>query len=134
MMLPAPLASTVPVGGSVRLVAASRLSPEELIASIAEKALEGDTAAQRMLLDRIWPKPKGLAQELDTEVLPEELREPGALVAFGGEILRQVAAGSMAPAEAVDYLRGVAMQRGLIETEELRHRLEALEEKERGKR
>ena len=98
---------------------------EAIVRAMAEKAKEGDAAAARAILDRIWPPRKGarlqftLPEVASAEDLPEAI----------AVINRQVAEGEISPNEGTLIVGLLEAQRKAIETSELAARVSSLEER-----
>ena len=95
----------------------------DLLAKVVAMALEGDTTAIRLCLERIIPPLKS------TEA-PVILTFPegATLVEKGDIILRTMAEGELPPDTASRLLSALASQAKLVETEELELRIRALEQ------
>ena len=94
---------------------------EELIAIAIKKAVEGDTQALRMCLDRICPTIKPIDAPVLLGVLPD------TLAGRGEQVLRQLAEGGLPPDVATTILAAIAAQARIVETSELERRVAALE-------
>lgn len=96
---------------------------EALTQAAIDKALEGDTTALRLCLDRIAPARKDAPVSFD---LPEiETAEDAANAARA--ILRAVADGDVTPLEAATVMAVVEQFRRTLETTEIERRITALE-------
>ncbi len=106
---------------------------EELLEGEAEKlsrkaidlALEGDTTALRLCLERIAPPRKDAPVQFD---LPEFSNASEAASAASA-ILKSVAAGSLSPLEGATVMGLVENYRRVLETTELENRITALEDR-----
>lgn len=98
---------------------------DQLIAKVVEQALEGDTTALRLCLERIVPalRPKEAATDLPGLVVD------GSLADQARSILEQLKAGEIATGDAAALLRGIAAQIQIQEFEELERRIAALEKR-----
>ena len=99
--------------------------PEVLDALVA-KAKEGDTAASKLLLDRVLPTLKPIEQTVSVP-MGETFSESGQTV------LQAVGAGQIPPSQATQLLQAIGMLARVTEVEELARRLEDLEGKVNGK-
>ena len=100
---------------------------------VAQKAIEqakgGDTAAMRIVLDRVAPAPSGRLVRFD---LPEiKSAANGPTVAL--HIMQAVARGDIAPDEALKLSGVLEQYRKQIEISEVLPRLAALEEAKNGR-
>ena len=93
---------------------------DALIAAVVKSALEGDTTAQRLCLERITPQLKAV----DTVVT---LPTGGSLYDQGGIVLQAVANGDITPNEGEAVFRNLTAQARITELSELEQRIEALE-------
>lgn len=103
---------------------------EKLTRKAVEKALEGDTVALRLCLDRIAPARKDAPIAFD---LPSVATAEDTLVA-SSSVLAAVAAGDITPDEGGRVMALLAAHRGIIETNNLDRRVAALEETAKGVR
>ncbi|MCB0123172.1 MAG: hypothetical protein KDE58_13045 [Caldilineaceae bacterium] len=94
-----------------------------LIQKVVDLALEGDTTALRLCLERICPPIKATDSPV---VFPFPKDAP--LADAGNAILQAAAAGVLSPQQAQQLLSAVATQAKIIETDELARRVEALEQ------
>ena len=97
---------------------------EALTRRAVELALEGDTTALKMCMDRILPPRKGRPINF---TLPE-LTNTGDLRAAALAILGAVSEGDISPEEAAAVAPLIEGVRKTMETDELSRRLEALEQ------
>jgi hypothetical protein len=95
---------------------------KELVEKAVEKALEGDSTALRLCLERICPP-----------LRPRD--EPVSLTAFEGSlsdqgraILTAMAQGAVTPGQAGELLAALSSQARLVEADELEKRIAALEQ------
>lgn len=96
---------------------------EALTRKAVERALEGDTAALRLCLERIAPARKHTPV---TFPLPAMTSAADAAAAAGA-ILGAVAAGDLTPAEGAHVMALVETYRRTLETTEMEGRIAALE-------
>lgn len=71
-----------------------------ILQKLIAQAKAGDTYAARLILDRVWPKPRTAALSIE---LPET-RNPAELREAMHRILNQVAAGEIAPDEGAAFM------------------------------
>jgi hypothetical protein len=95
---------------------------KELVEKAVEKALEGDSTALRLCLERICPP-----------LRPRD--EPVSLTAFEGSlsdqgraILTAMARGEITPSQVGELLAALSSQARLVEADELEKRIAALEQ------
>lgn len=93
-----------------------------IVAKLLAQALEGDTQAARLLLERVLPplKPQEQVQPL---TLPD-----GSLTDQGRAVLAAVAAGELAPATGAALVAAVGQLARVVEIDELQRRIERLED------
>ena len=97
---------------------------------VAEQAKGGDTAAQRMVLDRVAPPPSGRAVQFELPEIKSVADAPAAQLA----LLVACAKGELAPGEALQLSGVIEQYRRQTETADLAARIAALEEEERNGR
>ncbi len=102
---------------------------EALTRKAIELALEGDTTALRLCLERILSPRRGRPI---TFTLPQ-MTNTGDLRAAGLAILKAVSEGGISPDEAVAVASLIKAAREAMETDELSRRLDALEQALEGK-
>ncbi|MCR9223860.1 MAG: hypothetical protein NXH70_07290 [Hyphomonas sp.] len=100
---------------------------DRLTRKAIEMALEGDTVALRLCLERIHPPRKDAPVPFD---LPEMSEAESAAQAMGA-VLEGVARGDLTPSEAGALADLVEGYRKALETTELEERLTALEARQR---
>lgn len=98
---------------------------EALTQAAVDKALEGDTAALRLCLERICPAKKDVAVQFD--IKPMQSAADAASAA--GSIVDAVASGELTPIEGASVMGLVDSYRRTLEASELELRLEVLEAK-----
>ncbi len=106
----------------VRAAIAARVP--ELLAKLMTQALEGDTSAARLLLERAIAPLKATEQ---AQALP--LPDGGTLTAQGRAVLSAVAAGELGPSQGAQLLAAIGSLARVTEIDELADRVAALEEK-----
>ncbi len=103
---------------------------EALTRRAIELALEGDTVALRLCLDRVAPPRKGRAIALD---LPAALKTPADLAEAQAAILGAMGRGDITTDEAADAAKVIEAVGAAIERRDLDARIAALEAKEASK-
>jgi hypothetical protein len=98
---------------------------EALTQAAINKALEGDTAALRLCLDRIAPPRRDAPISFD---LPP-IKSAGDTVQASSSLLEAVAAGDVTPDEAGRVMALLTAHKALVEAGDLERRIEALEAK-----
>ena len=99
----------------------------ELLSKLMAQALEGDTAAARLLLERAIA-PLKAAEQPQALTLPD-----GTLTDQGRAVLASVAAGDLAPGQGAQLLAAIGSLARVTEIDELTNRITALEEKQNAK-
>lgn len=114
-----------PKGTGKATVLRSLLEPhaEDLVGKAKDLAMEGDTTALRLCLERLVPPIK----IKDEPVQIEGLEGSQTLVEQGQAIINALATGQLTPSEAATLMQSVATQARIIEVEELDRRLSVLE-------
>ncbi|WP_424753338.1 DUF5681 domain-containing protein [Methylobacterium sp.] len=97
---------------------------EAITRKAIELALEGDTQALRMCMDRLMPARKDRPVQFDLPVIETTADLPKATHA----LLQAVAAGELTPSEAADISKSVDAHVRAIEATDLHERLARLEE------
>ena len=95
----------------------------ELLSKLMAQALEGDTAAARLLLERAIA-PLKAAEQPQALTLPD-----GTLTDQGRAVLASVAAGELAPGQGAALLGAIGTLARVVEIDELAQRVAKLEEK-----
>ena len=93
-----------------------------LVKKAVQLALDGDTTALRLCLDRIIPTIKAK----DEPVVVGSLK--GTLTEQGQAIIQAMGSGTLVPSEATTMLQALAAQARITELEVLEQRLRTLEE------
>lgn len=113
-------------------VAKLRAAIAEHVPTIIERlvaaALQGDTGAARLLLERVCP-PLKATEEPAPLALPD-----GTLTEQGRAVLGAVAAGTLAPGQGAALLGAIGTLARVAEVDELERRLTALEARTPGAR
>jgi hypothetical protein len=95
----------------------------ELVQRVLLQAMAGDTTAQRLLLDRVWPALK--AEQLP--ILLPDYSADSPLMQQGKAIFQAMADGQIPPDVANELLAGLARMAGIKAVDELESRIRALE-------
>lgn len=94
-----------------------------IITRLAEQAKEGDVAAARLLMERIYPALKPVE-------VPVPLELPGASLSDDGRaVLAAVASGVVAPTQGAALVAAIGALARVVEIDELSNRISILEEK-----
>jgi hypothetical protein len=93
----------------------------EILAKLLAQALEGDTGAARLLLERAIAPLKAMEQT-QAIALPD-----GTLTDQGRAVLSAVAAGALAPGQGSQLITAIGQLARVAEVDELTDRLSALE-------
>lgn len=96
----------------------------EIIEIVVQKALQGDLAAAKIILDRTAPIPK---QSSASVVIPELGSEQSGLAQKAGAVLSAVGSGECPADVGAVLLQSVAACAKIIEIDELEQRITALE-------
>jgi hypothetical protein len=96
----------------------------DIIDKIIEKALDGDLAAAKIILDRTAPVPK---QSSATVTIPDLGSDSTTLVEKAGAILGSVASGNCPADVGAVLMQSVTALAKVIEVDELDRRITALE-------
>ncbi|MFO1392550.1 MAG: DUF5681 domain-containing protein [Steroidobacteraceae bacterium] len=100
----------------------------EILSKLIDAAIAGDTQAARLLLERVLPPVKAVE-------LPVALSLPkGRLTVQARHVLAAAAGGTLAPDQAATLIGVLAGVARIVETDELRDRIERLEASEAGSR
>ena len=110
-------------GQVAQLRAAIAAQVPALLAKLMQQALEGDTSAARLLLERAIAPLKSIEQPLAL-TLPD-----GSLTDQGRAVLRSVASGELAPSQGAALLAGIGTLARVAEIDELAARVAVLEKK-----
>lgn len=94
-----------------------------IVAKLVEQAKAGDSAAARLLLERVLPPIKAAEQPAPI-ALPD-----GSLTDQGRAVLTAAGTGDLAPSQAAQLLAGLGALAKLVETDELVARVAALEQR-----
>ena len=96
---------------------------EVLTQTAINKALEGDSVALRLCMDRIAPPPKDAAVTFSMPTMSNALDAAEA----AGSVLRAVSEGNLTPIEATRVMGLIDSYRRTLEFTEIEERLRALE-------
>ena len=110
-------------GGVAKLRAAIADRVPELLSKLMAQALEGDTAAARLLLERAIA-PLKAAEQPQALTLPD-----GTLTDQGRAVLASVASGELAPGQGAALLGAIGTLARVAEIDELAARVAVLEQK-----
>lgn len=99
-----------------------------IINAMVAKALDGDSGAARLLLERAIPPIKASDQAHPLN-LPE-----GTLTEQGRAVLSAVAAGQLPPAQGAQLVAAIGQLARVVEIDELERRIAALEGSRNGKK
>ncbi|MET0117768.1 MAG: DUF5681 domain-containing protein [Sedimenticola sp.] len=97
----------------------------ELVEKVVSMALEGDTTALKMCIDRLIPP----IRSRDSSIVLDDLKADAKLTEQGEKIIVAMASGKISPMEASTMMKTVSDQARVVEVEELEKRITALEEK-----
>ena len=92
----------------------------EIINSIISAALQGDSTAQRICMERLIPPLKATDSPVTVPLI-------GGLGEQGRVVLQSIADGELTPSEAESVFRSLSAQAKITELSELEKRIEALE-------
>jgi hypothetical protein len=92
---------------------------EQIAAMIKEKALSGDLDAARLILERLFPRPKDAPVELPD--MPT-----GSLAEMTGRIVQAVAQGELTPSEGQQLAAILAQHARIVETDDLARRVDEI--------
>ena len=109
--------------------AMGQAAARDLMRRAIELAMDGDVMAIKMLLDRLYPVPKGRVVRL---VLPD-IKTASDLPAAIAAVVQAVADAQISPEEGAALTQIMEAQRRTIETADLEKRLTELEERYNGK-
>lgn len=108
----------------VALDAIGEANAAAVVRAAIRAATEGDTTAQRIILDRVWPAPKGRPLRFDLPPIRTAADVRDALAALAAA----TAAGHVSPDEAGGVANILAAVGSAAETAELEGRIAALEQ------
>jgi len=91
---------------------------------LIDKALEGDTTALRLCLERLLPPRRGRPVAFE---LPAKIETAADAVRGSSLVLKACAAGNLSPGEATEIMGMISSHIRLLETTEIEARLTALE-------
>lgn len=100
-----------------------RSDSADLIRKVKQMALEGDSTAMRLCLERVLPPLK----TKDEPVTVKGLNGSTSLVEQGQAIVNALAAGELSPGDAATLMQAIANQARIVEVDELERRVAALE-------
>jgi hypothetical protein len=96
---------------------------DQIIESVVQSALQGDTQAARLVLERIIPAIKPTEQ-----AMPIDIPTDTNLTEQGRAILGAVAAGDLAPSQGAALVGAIGTLARVVEIDELAARVAALED------
>lgn len=99
---------------------------EALTRKAVEMALEGDGAAMRLCLERLYPARKDNPVTFDLPPIDTTADLPKA----SAKLLEAVSTGEVTPAEAADIARAIDAHAKTIEVRDLQERIERLEQRD----
>lgn len=114
-------------GEVAKLRAAISERVPELLQSLMARALEGDTGAARLLLERAIA-PLKAAEPTQALALPA-----GSLTEQGRAVLASVASGELAPGQGAQLLAAIGALARVASLDDMEARLRVLEESQHGK-
>jgi len=95
---------------------------EPIVNKLIELALNGDTTALKLCMDRIIPVLKPVSQPINIDIpLPENLTDMAKI------FLKSTASGDLSPDVAIQLISAIASISKIEEIETVKYRLEALE-------
>jgi hypothetical protein len=94
----------------------------DLVQKVTDLALEGDTTALRICIDRIVPPLRAMEQPVNLDGLSGSLSEQS------NQILLAIADGKLSPGEGASLLGALTSHSKIIETTELIERIDKLEQ------
>jgi hypothetical protein len=96
---------------------------EELVQKAKDMAMEGDSTALRLCLERLVPAIK----IKDEPVSVEGLKGNASLVEQGQSVIDALSSGEISPGEAASVMQSIASQARIIEVDDLEKRVAELE-------
>lgn len=117
-----PTGKTPGSGALQKLRATIAADVPEILAGLVIAAKGGDTAAARLLLERVLPPIK--ATEMAVELA---LPDGGSLTAHGRAVLSAVAGADLSPGQGAQLLAAIGSLARVVEIDELTLRLDKLE-------
>lgn len=111
------------VGEVAKLRAKIAESAPAIVEALVRRALDGDTSASRLLLERVYA-PLKAGEEPIRLTLPD-----GSLTDQGKAVISAIGGGEIAPGQGAVLLTSLATLAKLTETDELERRIKALEER-----
>jgi hypothetical protein len=108
-------------------IMADALSEEDAVAitrAVVSKAKKGDMVAARLVLDRLWPAPKG--RPISFPMPPTN--DAASVLAAHAALLQSIGTGSLTVDEALAVSQALSLHLKMIESTELEQRLTKVEE------
>jgi hypothetical protein len=106
---------------------AAAISESDAVAitcAVVEKAKRGDMIAARLVLDRLWPAPKG--GPISFAMPP--MNDAAGVLAAHAALLRSIGAGELAIDEGIADSQAISSHLKIVETIEIEQRLRTIEE------
>ncbi|PHS69125.1 MAG: hypothetical protein COB23_07155 [Methylophaga sp.] len=97
---------------------------KDLVKTVVEKALEGDTTALRLCIDRLMPALKAK----DEPIVIDGLLGTATLVEQGQSVITALALGKVSPSDASTLMSTIAAQAKITEIDDLERRVTELEQ------
>ena len=117
-----PSGKTPGSGALQKLRATIATDVPEILAGLVIAAKGGDTAAARLLLERVLPPVKAIEQAVELQ-----LPDGGTLTAQGRAVLSAVACADLSPGQGAQLLAAIGSLARLTEIDELTTRIDRLE-------
>ena len=96
---------------------------ESLVKTVVDKALDGDTTALRLCIDRLMPA----LRAKDEPVVIDGLSGTATLVEQGQSVINALSNGKVSPADASTLMSAISAQAKITEIDELDRRVTELE-------
>ena len=110
-------------GAAVKMRALLEPHAPRLVEKVVQLALDGDTTALRICIDRLIPAMKPHDEPIKLEGLEGSLTEQGQAVIKG------MSGGGITPGDASEMLRALTSQARIVEIDKLEQRINALEDR-----
>lgn len=105
---------------------------QALVASLLKEALKGNVAASRLLMDRLFGRPRNEPVPAVALDLPDGLESAVDIRTAANALVQAVAEGSLAPEDAQRAAAVIESARRSVETAELEVRIQELEQHMKG--
>jgi len=109
------------IGTAAKMRALLEPHAPRLVEKAVQLALDGDTTALRICIDRLIPAMKSRDEPITLEGLE------GSLTERGQAVIKGMSGGSITPGDASEMLRVLVSQARIVEIDELEQRLNVLE-------